>query len=355
MMAPSFLRPAVAAMTAYTPGEQPRDPDVLKLNTNENPYPPSPAVAEAIRRFSVESLRLYPDPTGERLRERLAEIHGARAENIALGNGSDEILGWCVRTFGDRGDPVGWCDPSYSLYPVLAASEERPAAPVALGPDFDWPWPENFHVPLFFLTQPNAPTGRRFPREAVERFCCTNHGVVVVDEAYADFASANDLDLALRRPNVVVVRTFSKSFSLAGLRFGYAVAPPALIGGLFKIKDSYNVDRLTQEIALAALSDLDHMRRNVARIVRTREEAERRLRKMGFDVTPSETNFLWARPPPGIGAQLFFERLRKHRVFVRYFPGKRTGDHVRITIGTDEQMDRLFETVAAGLSELHPS
>jgi len=338
----SRIRPAVAAMSAYTPGEQPQRTDVLKLNTNENPYPPSPAVAEVIRRFDVESLRLYPDPLCRRLRERLAEIHGCSVDNVLVGNGSDEILNLCIRAFGRRHEPVGWFDPSYSLYPVLAAAEERPAAPVPLGPDYAWVMPEGYSVSLFFLTQPNAPTGFLFPRAAVEAFCVQTSAVVVLDEAYADFAPRSDTALALRCPNVVAVRTLSKSFSLAGLRLGYAVGPVELIGALMKLKDSYNVDRLAQDIALAALIDLAHMRRNVERIVATREATAQRLREWGFDVTPSAANFLWVRPPPPFEARALFEALRARQVYVRHFPGERTGAHLRITIGTDEQMDRFL-------------
>lgn len=339
------IRAAVVAMAAYTPGEQPREPDVVKLNTNENPYPPSPAVAEALRRFDPAELRRYPDPDCRRLRERLAEIHGGGPENFICANGSDEALLWCVRAFGEHGSPVGWFDPSYSLYPVLAAAEERPPAPVALGPNFEWRTPGDCRAPLFFLTHPNAPTGRRYPRAEVERFCRSFDGVVVIDEAYADFASANEMDLALRLPNVIVCRTLSKSFSLAGLRFGYAAGPAELIGALFKLKDSYNVDRLAQELAQAALSDLDHMRANVARIVATRERTAQRLAGLGFVVTPSEANFLWAKPPPPLTARSLFERLRAERIFIRYFPGARTGEHVRITVGTDAQMERLLAAI----------
>lgn len=339
------IRPAVAALAAYQPGEQPRDPDVIKLNTNENPYPPSPAVGEAIRRFAPDSLRRYPDPDCSALRRRLAEIHGCGPEHVIAANGSDEALLWCVRAFGARGSPVGWFEPSYSLYPVLAAAEERPAAPVALGPDFEWRMPREYRAPLFFLTHPNAPTGMRYPRAEVEAFCRASEGVVVVDEAYADFARANELDLAWTLPNVVVCRTLSKSFSLAGLRFGYAVGPADLIGALHKLRDSYNVDRLTQEIALAALSDLDHMRANAARIVATREAAARELAALGFAVSPSETNFLWVKPPAALPARTLFERLRAEKIFIRYFPGERTGGYVRITVGTDAQMDRLFAVI----------
>ncbi len=339
------IRPAVAALAAYTPGEQPRAPDVVKLNTNENPYPPSPAVAEAIRRFDPATLRLYPDPDSARLRERIAEMHGCRPDNVICANGSDEALLWCVRAFGARGAPVGWFEPSYSLYPVLAAAEERPAAPVALGPEFEWRMPSDYRAPLFFLTHPNAPTGLRYPRAEIERFCRTNDGVVVVDEAYADFARANEADLALRFPNVVVCRTLSKSFSLAGLRFGYAIGPADLIGALCKLKDSYNVDRLTQEIALAALSDLDYMRANVVRIAATRDASARRLAALGFVVAPSETNFLWVKPPAALSARALFERLRAERIFVRHFPGGRTDGHLRITVGTDAQMERLFDAI----------
>jgi histidinol-phosphate aminotransferase len=336
------IRASVRRMSGYTPGEQPRDPGVVKLNTNENPYPPSPLVAQALRAADPEALRLYPDPLAIRLRERIAALHGATVAQVFAGNGSDEVLALCSSAFVERDGSIGHFDPSYSLYPVLAEMRDVADRPVPLGPDFEWRMPAGYEASLFLLASPNAPTGRRPPRAEVEAFCDRFPGVVVIDEAYADFARDRFMDLALSRPNVLVSRTLSKSYSLAGLRLGYAVGPEDLIAALYKIKDSYNLDRLTQELALAALSDPGHMRANVERIVRTRERTAAELARRGFRVAPSDANFLWARPPEGRDARTVFDALRARRVLVRHFPGPRTGDHLRITVGTDEQMDEFL-------------
>ena len=337
-MSPSRVRQAVERMRAYTPGEQPREPGFIKLNTNENPYPPSPSIREILER-PLDRLRLYPDPICLELRRELARLHGCRAEQVFVGNGSDEVLSLCVRAFVERDGTVGYFEPSYSLYPVLAAAEELTVRPVPLKPDFTWDMPAGYAASLFFLTTPNAPTALQYPRETVRAFCAGFPGVVVLDEAYVDFAREHRMDLALEFHNVLVARSFSKSYSLAGLRAGYAVGDESLIAAFYKIKDSYNVDRLTQAIALAALRDQAHMRRNVEHIRVTRARATAALEQRGFIVVPSESNFLWARPPRPAGA--VFEALRARKILVRYFPGPRTGDHLRISIGTDDEMDAL--------------
>jgi histidinol-phosphate aminotransferase len=343
-MQPRLIRRSVDAMSGYVPGEQPREPGIIKLNTNENPYPPSPGVARVLRQASADVLRLYPDPVSSRLCERIAEIHGARPEQVFVANGSDEILGLCARAFVERDGAAGWFEPSYSLYPVLAQIEGIAGRPVELGPDFEWRDPESCGASLFYLTNPNAPTGMLHPEDAVRAFCARFPGVVLIDEAYVDFAPRSLMDLALSSDRVLVARTLSKSYSLAGLRLGYAVGPAPLVAAMLKIKDSYNVDRLTQELALAALNDLDSMRANAARIVATRDRTAEALAAMGFRVCPSATNFLWIRPSRRAAGDVFRD-LRTRAILVRHFDMPRTADWLRVTVGTDADMDRFLAAV----------
>lgn len=335
-----YIKKSVLAMQGYTPGEQPTDPQVIKLNTNESPYPPSPAVRKALQNLKVETLRLYPDPVSLALRRKIAELHSSAPENVFIGNGSDETLALCSRAFVEDDGAIGYFEPSYSLYPVLAQIRAVTARPVALGPDFAWAMPTDYQASLFFMTTPNAPTGIQYPKAVIREFCARFPGVVVLDEAYVDFASEHCMDLALEFDNVLVMRTLSKSYALAGLRLGYVVGTAPLIEALFKIKDSYNVDRLTQAVALAALSDQAHMQALVERIKTTRRQTIAELERMGFRVFPSETNFLWVKPPRISAADLYL-RLREQNILVRFFTGRRTQDYLRITIGTDEQMQAL--------------
>ena len=333
----------VQALVAYTPGEQPKDPGIIKLNTNENPYPPSPKVDEALKAFDYARLRLYPDPLFMALRQRLAEIHGCSVRQVFIGNGSDEILALCTRAFVENDGSVGYFVPSYSLYPVLAEIRGVEKRPVALNTDFTWRMPEPYGASLFLITNPNAPTSMTHDKTVVTAFCKAFGGVVLIDEAYGDFADTDCMDLALAagNPNTLVMRTFSKSFSLAGLRFGYVIGPEALIAALYKIKDSYNMDMLAQAVGLAALSDLPYMRGNVRKIRATRTRLTAELRRRGWRVCDSQTNFLFASPPGG-DAKNVFEALKASKIFVRYFPGAVTGEYLRITVGTDAQTDALL-------------
>ncbi len=344
-MDPMRIRPAIAAMTGYTPGEQPREPDIIKLNTNENPYPPSPAVVRALREFDPASLRRYPDPMCDALRARIAEIHGVRMEQVLVGNGSDELLALCVRALVPRDAAVGWFEPSYSLYPVLAAVEELRAAPTELGPDFEWREPQVEGVALFLLTHPNAPTGGLYPAETIADFRARFRGVLAVDEAYVDFADRDLMRMAIEDDRTLVFRSLSKSFSLAGLRLGYVVGPPDLIRAMATVKDSYNVDRLAATLGLAALHDLDWMRQNARRICATRERVGARLTQMGCQVWPSQTNFLWFRPPERPASEVMRE-LRMRRILVRHFAGRRTGEFLRVTIGTETEMEAFLDAMS---------
>ncbi len=340
------IKQSVRAMKGYVPGEQPADLSVVKLNTNENPYSPSPRIRKVLAGLGLDALRRYPDPLSLVLRRELANLHGCDPERVFAGNGSDEILALCTRAFVEDTGSIGYFNPSYSLYPVLAAIRDVATRPVELGKKFEWRMPDDYVCSLFFLTNPNAPTGLLYPKAEVKAFCRRLRGVVVIDEAYVDFSREHCMDLALASDHVLVLRTLSKAYSLAGLRLGYAVGAPALIAALYKIKDSYNLNRLTQQVGLAAVSDQAAMRANVTRVKRTRGRLTAALAKMGFFVFPSETNFLWVKPP-GIAARTLYQRLAGRKIFVRYFSGPRTGAYLRITVGTDFQVNALLKAVRA--------
>lgn len=349
-MGAPYIRESVEALEAYRPGEQSAAPDLVKLNTNENPYPPGPRVAEALRGADAASLRLYPAPGADALRRALARHHGVPEECVFAGNGSDEVLRLAVRAFTAPGGCAAMFDPTYSLYPVLCAAEEVRSAAVPLGEGFSWREPEPpEYATLFFLTNPNAPTGVRYPDEAVGEFARRFEGVVLMDEAYGDFAEPEvpGVRLAMELENVLVCRTFSKSWGLAGIRCGYAVGSPRLIGALDKLKDSYNLDALTQRLACAALEDADYMRQTARKIVATREKTAAELRRRGWTVVPSQSNFLFAKPPEGgPGAAEIFARLRAAHIFVRYFANSPlTREWLRISIGTEGQMERFLAEV----------
>ncbi|MCD6338624.1 MAG: histidinol-phosphate transaminase [Verrucomicrobia bacterium] len=364
-----LIRPHVRRLRPYAPGEQPTEPGVIKLNTNENPYPPSPLVLEATRRAVDGRLRLYPSPGADRLRRLLADLYGCSPENLIVGNGSDELLGLACRAFvapraaGDgrrRSEAtVQFFTPSYSLYPVLADIHNAWQNPVPLELDFSLPPVEklererkwDFAAALTYITTPNAPSGRGYSVEELEELCRRQRGVVILDEAYAEFAEQNALSLALRHPHVIVSRTFSKAYCLCFQRVGYFIGSPELIGALHKIRDSYNVNGLGQAAAEATLADLAYYRENFRRIQRTREETARALRAEGFQAFPSQTNFLFARPP-GAPANVWQEALRSRRILVRWFDQPRVRDFLRITVGSEEEMARFVEAVVALRREL---
>lgn len=348
----SYFRKNIDAMDGYTPGEQPKVPGLIKLNTNENPYPPSPAVKRALLDLDYARLRLYPDPDADELRGAIAETFGLKLENILVGNGSDDILTIVTRAFVGEGQSVAFPSPTYSLYPVLAQLQGAASVPVPLDADFNLPG--NFSEAaavsrLIFLARPNAPTGVTYPKAQVEAVCAAavkRKQVVFIDEAYADFADDNCVDLVNRFPNVVVSRTMSKSYSLAGLRLGWAMASAGLIAGMVKVKDSYNADLVSQTLAVAALRDQDYLAQTCATLRRCRGELAERLAGLGFKVAPSQANFLFASPPGGDGAGLF-RYLKENKVLVRYFPGAATAAFARITVGTPEQIETLCRLCAA--------
>lgn len=336
----------VEQLSGYTPGEQPRFEGMVKLNTNENPYPPSPKVQEALAAFDWQKLRLYPDPNCSRLRTLIAELNHCRPEQVFVGNGSDEILALFTRAFVEVGGTVGYFEPTYSLYSVLTAIRDAKVKPLALRSDFTTPMPEADYSDVFIWTNPNAPTSLMADPEQLKAFAAAFRGVLLIDEAYADFAAANCMPLAVSpgNTNTLVMRTLSKSYSLAGIRFGYCVGPQPLIEALYKIKDSYNMDALAQVVGLAALSDQAYMRTNAEKIIATRTSLSETLKQRGWEVLQSETNFLFAKPP--VEAAALFAALREEHIFVRYFPGEKTGAYLRITIGTPAEVERLLTVLA---------
>ena len=362
----TLARSLVAGLHAYVPGEQPKIKGLIKLNTNENPYPPSAKVLAAIRAAVDGRMRLYPNPTSQTLREKLAKLHRCGPENIIIGNGSDELLALATRTFvepvdtgrgRDSRSTIQYFTPSYSLYPVLAAIHGARTNAVRLADDFSLPplavlkkskaW--DFHAALTLVTTPNAPSGRAFPTVELEALCREHRGVVVLDEAYVDFAEENALHLALKHPHVLVARTFSKAYSLCFQRVGYFVGHPELIAALDKLRDSYNVNGLGQVAALATLGDLGHYRANFRRIKATRARLGKELGALGFEVLPSQTNFILTRPP-AFPASEWLKKLRARKILVRWFSYPEVKDYIRITIGTNAEANALVKAAKAILS-----
>jgi histidinol-phosphate aminotransferase len=347
-----LVRPLVRALHPYVPGEQPKIKGLTKLNTNENPYGPSPKVIAAVKKATDGRLRLYPNPTAQKLRETLARFHGCDAENIIVGNGSDELLAMAVRCFVEPASLVQFFTPSYSLYPVLAETHGANVNAVRLKEDFDLPTAEelraegkwDWQAPLTFVTTPNAPSGRGYTTGQLEELCAEQRGVVVLDEAYVDFGKENALELALKYPHVLVARTFSKAYSLCFQRVGYFVGHPVLIGALQKIRDSYNVNGLGQVAALATLESMGYYRANIRKIVGTREKLRSELSALGFEVLPSETNFMFAKPP-GMAAEKWLGELRKRKVLVRWFRDPAVSQYLRITVGTEGEAGKLVRVV----------
>lgn len=345
----SYFRAAVDAMAGYTPGEQPRSTDVLKLNTNENPYAPAPSVLEAIERTAHAPLALqrYPDPLATSFRDAAAERLSVTPDCILACNGSDDALTILTRACVDPGGLMVSPTPSYPLYEVLARIQDCrfEARPFTA----DWTLPPDFSTgaSLVFVPNPNSPTGTRIEPDELARHASRAACLFVIDEAYVDFAPADAVGLIERCPNVVVTRSLSKSHGLAGIRFGYAVARPEVIQSLIKVKDSYNCNALSIAAATAALRDRTYYDDVRDRVLATRTRMERELAARGFTVTPSHANFVWCRRDEPV--RPVFERLRERNVFIRYLTFPDYGDGLRITVGTDEQMDRFFRELDAVL------
>jgi histidinol-phosphate aminotransferase len=337
------IRTAISSMKGYVPGFQP-DPseNYLKLNSNENPYPPSPRVREALRKTAYEDLRIYPDPVSLDLRQRLGALYGFSPDQIICGNGSDEILNIIARTFAGPGEAIGFHEPAFPLYRVLAVINGNEIVSSVLHEPYDKPSlpPENAKV--FFLANPNSPVGFGYSRTLVTEMARQSRGIFVVDEAYAEFAEENALNLVREFENVVVVRTVSKSYSLAGARLGYAIAHEKWIAEMLKVKDPFNVTRLTQTIAAAALEDQEYFREKIRLVINTREWFFNEAKALRYRMIPSHANFLFPQPPQKGRGKAFFEALFRRKILTRYYDEEGLRDGVRLTIGTREEMERVL-------------
>jgi len=345
------FRDNVKKMEGYAPGEQPPPGSrVIKLNTNENPYPPSPAVMKVLKEFEGEWLRRYPDPMALMAREAAATVYGVPADWVMAANGSDEMLALLARAFLEPGRKIAYPMPTYSLYITLA--EMQAAATVEV------PYDEDYNLPvegllaaqadLTFICTPNNPSATVAPMKDLEKLAAGLKGVLVIDEAYTDFADENALGLVLRHENVIVLRTVSKGYSLAGLRLGFGVAQTELLEGLIKIKDSYNVDAVALRLGTAAMNDQGWMKDNAGKIKASREKLAKALEKMKFKLWPSQANFILVRPPTGDARYLYYE-LRDRGILVRYWDRPRLDDKIRITVGTEEENQALLEALKGSL------
>jgi histidinol-phosphate aminotransferase len=339
---PPFRR-NIARMQGYLPGEQPKDGGFVKLNTNENPYPPSPAVLAAIAKETGSILRLYPDPEALRLRRQAATTYRFDVSRVIAGNGSDDLLAMIARAFLGGGDALCCPTPTYTLYDTLVRIQGGRLRGIPYTKEYSLP-PGIYRnrAKVTIVANPNSPSGTAVPLERLADLADRVRGILVVDEAYADFAEETALPLARERENVVVLRTFSKSFSLAGMRIGLGFGHPRILEGLNKVRDSYNLDRLATVAGEAALQDLAWMEQNAGRIRKTRGRLASALPTLGFLPYPSQANFLLARRVGGRSARPVFEALKRRKILVRYFDTPRLFDCLRITVGTDAEIDALL-------------
>ncbi|MEM9364802.1 MAG: histidinol-phosphate transaminase [Planctomycetota bacterium] len=350
-----MFRPALSQLTPYVPGEQSAPGKTVKLNTNENPYPPPEAVIQAIRDAAQGPINRYPDPIASNFRRLAAEALGLPGPDwILAGNGSDEILTLLVRGYVGEGEQIRLPYPSYILYRTLAEIQGAGWQQVPFQEDFTLPRAfglDDDGLKLALVPNPNSPTGTVVSNDSLNQIATQLPCPLVVDEAYVEFASDNALTLVQENPNLLVTRTFSKSYALAGIRFGFLVAQPSIVSELLKIKDSYNCDALSIAAATAAVQQQDWLRDVVARMNATRSRMTAALESMGFDVTPSQANFVWC-THPGASHEAIYEYLRRHQVLIRYmqFPG--WGDGIRISVGTDDEVDACLMLIERYLDSL---
>lgn len=344
------LRKNIAEMAGYVPGFQPQEEGWIKLNTNENPYPPSPQVAAAITAEMVndgENLRKYPDAASRQARADAAELYGFDPEWVIMANGSDELLNNLIRAFAGEGEEVAFVQPSYSYYGTLIEIQGAKIRTFGLTEDFRLAdFPERYEGKLFFLTSPNAPLGFIFDNAYIEELAQRCSGILVVDEAYVDFSAGTAMQLVKKHANIVVTRTFSKSYSLAGMRLGLAVARPEVVAALDKIRDHYHLDRLALVAASAALTDQDYLQQTVAKVRTLRDRFSNALRAIGYQVIPSHGNFIFASPPDR-DAKRVYDSLFERKILVRYFSDPLLQHGLRISIGTEAEMDNTLTALTA--------
>jgi histidinol-phosphate aminotransferase len=343
----NYFRKSIHEMSGYVPGEQPAiGTTIIKLNSNENPYPPSPKALQVLREIDGEMLRRYPDPTAKNFRLAASKVLGVPDDWIAVGNGSDDLLNLIVRAVGEPGKQVVCPSPTYVLYQTLSQIQDTDFVEV--------PYPEDYQLPVelliaakgavTFVASPNSPSGTAISVADLEKLARELSGILVIDEAYVDFAEENALELTKRYGNVIVLRTLSKGYSLAGLRLGFCIANPKLLAELNKVKDSYNVDAIAYAVAASAIVDRDYKIANAEKIKASREKLAISFKELGFQVWPSQTNFLLVRPPQG-DAERIYQTLKVRGILIRYFNQPRLTDKLRITVGTEEQNQILVKTL----------
>lgn len=343
----SYFRPSVDAMAGYVPGEQPKPgTPIIKLNTNENPYLPSPNAIAVLKNLDPEWLRRYPDPYANDFRQATSEALNIPKDWIMVGNGSDDMLNVVVRACAEPGRKVVYPMPTYVLYRTLTEIQDADRLEI--------PYGENNQLPLdalieaqgavTFIASPNSPSGHVVPMSDLRQLAANLNGVLVIDEAYVDFAEETALPLVEQFQNVIILRTLSKGYSLAGLRLGFAIAQPHLIRGLFKVRDSYSVDAIATLVGAAAMRDQDYKNECAENVKRSREKLAIDLKQLGFKVWDSQTNFLLTQPP-GNAAKIY-EALKQQNILVRYFNQPNLDDKLRISVGTDEQNRILINTLS---------
>jgi len=335
----------VKSLDPYVPGEQPQDQQYVKLNTNENPYPPSPAVIEAIDQYNKQKLKLYPDPESTLLRQALAQRFGVETENVFVGNGSDEVLAHSFQAFLKHSQPLLFPAISYSFYPVYCGLYDIEYRTLPLAEDFTVNI-EDYNIANggIILPNPNAPSSVLLALDQIEQLCKNSPSVVIIDEAYIDFGGESAIALTQKYDNLLVIQTFSKSRSMAGLRLGYAIGHKDLIEGLVRIKNSFNsypVDSIAQIAAVASLQDEAYFQQSCQAIIRTRNHLTDQLSQLGFKVLPSAANFIFA-THPGHSAEQLYLNLKKNGVLVRYFKKALIDQYLRITVGTDQEIEILI-------------
>jgi len=336
-----YFRENIEKLKGYEPGFQPKDASVIKLNTNENPYPPSPAVIKALAKIDAEQLRRYPEPLGDNFRIAAAELNNVSPENIMCSNGGDDLLTIAFRAFCDNKRPVAYPGPTYSLYPVLAKLQDCKV--IELPFDLEYNLPAKLATTAAAMTiicNPNAPSGSFVSVDELASLADELKGILLIDEAYVDFAKDNCIRLIKNFANVIILRSMSKGYSLAGLRFGYALADAKLIEGLIKVKDSYNINTIAIAAATAAIENQKYFRENIEKVKKDRQELTNRLRQLDFDVPESHANFVFAKPK-NYKAYEIYNKLIEQNIFVRYFDLPGLNDKLRITVGTKEQNGKL--------------
>lgn len=344
----SYFRPAIQAMTGYLPGEQPKPgTPIIKLNTNENPYPPSAQAMEVLRQFDAEGLRRYPDPFAKEFCAAVSQVLDVPADWVIVGNGSDDLLNILVRACAEGAErSVVYPMPTYVLYPTLAAMQPAQVVEIPYGEDFQLPIADLVAAQgaITFIASPNSPSGHSVPLADIRELAQQVPGIVVVDEAYVDFAEYSALPLVKEFENLIVLRTLSKGYSLAGLRMGFGIANPKLLSGLFKVKDSYNIDAIAIAVGTAAIADQAYKNECATKVKSSRAKLIGELNQLGFGVGESQANFVLATVPNGQAEQIYLA-LKEQGILVRYFRQPGLDDKLRITVGTEEQNQTLLETL----------